>query len=120
MNRNFAAEIVGGMQERQLFLRSIAIRNASDDIQVFNEIRDTVLSPLRFPGQECAISSFSKNIVCAKIILHSMAEWAPSTIVIVWLMVRILAVSQVWFVSLQIRVARASDLFASSEGYMCD
>ena len=42
LNRNFAAEIVGRMQdyqqERQLFLSSIAIRNASDDIQVFNEM----------------------------------------------------------------------------------
>ena len=42
LNRNFAAEIVGRMQdsqeERQVFLSSIAIRNASDDIQVFNEM----------------------------------------------------------------------------------
>ena len=38
LNRNFAAEIVGRMQERQLFLSSIAIRNASHDIQVFNEM----------------------------------------------------------------------------------
>ena len=42
LNRNFAAQIVGRMQdlqqERQAFLSSIAIRNASDDIQVFNEM----------------------------------------------------------------------------------
>ena len=38
LNRYLAAEIVGRMQERQLFLSRIAIRNASDDIQVFNEM----------------------------------------------------------------------------------
>ena len=42
LNRNVAAEIVGRMQdsqqERLLFLSSIAIRNASDEIQVFNEM----------------------------------------------------------------------------------
>ena len=38
LNRNFAAEIVGRMQERQLFLSRIAIRNASDDIRVFDEM----------------------------------------------------------------------------------
>ena len=32
-NRNFSAEIVGRMLERQFFLSRIAIRNASDDIQ---------------------------------------------------------------------------------------
>ena len=38
INRNFAAEIVGRMQKGQLFLSSIAIHNASDDIQVFDEM----------------------------------------------------------------------------------
>ena len=38
LNRNFAAEIVGRMQERQLFLNSIAMHTASDDIHVFNEM----------------------------------------------------------------------------------
>ena len=38
LNRNFAAEIVGRMEERQFSLSSIAIRNASDDIQVLNEM----------------------------------------------------------------------------------
>ena len=38
LNRNFAAGIVGRMQERQLFLSSFAISNALDDIQVFNDM----------------------------------------------------------------------------------
>ena len=56
LNRNFAAEIVGRMQERQLFLSRIAIRNASDDIQVFNEmfvscnVRSCVTIEISGPG----------------------------------------------------------------------
>ena len=60
LNRNFAAEIVGRMQdsqqERQVFLSSIAIRNASDDIQVFNEmfvscnVRSCVAIEISGPG----------------------------------------------------------------------
>ena len=56
LNRNFAAEIAGRMQERQLFLSSIAIRNASDDIQVFNEmfvscyVQSFVTSEISGPG----------------------------------------------------------------------
>ena len=42
LNRNFAAKIVGQIIrlecKRQFFLSRIAIRNASDDIQVFNEM----------------------------------------------------------------------------------
>ena len=56
LNRNFAAEIVGRMQERQLFVSIIAIRNASDDIQVFNEmfvscnVRSCVTMEISGPG----------------------------------------------------------------------
>ena len=79
LNRNFAAEIVGRMQdsqqERQVFLSSIAIRNASDDIQVFNEMFVScnvcsLVSPLRFPGPECAISTFSAYILCVITSFH--------------------------------------------------
>ena len=74
LNRSFAAEIVGRMQERQLFYvvlqLALKFRNAPDDIQVFNEMfvicMYTVLSPLRFQGPECAISIFSEYILCAK------------------------------------------------------
>ena len=48
-----------------------------------------------------------------------MAEWERSAIVTVWFRVRTLLVSQVCLEFLQFRVALA-DLFASSEGYMCD
>ena len=36
INRNFAAELIGLMQEGKLFLISIALCNATVDIQVFN------------------------------------------------------------------------------------
>ena len=55
-NRNFAAEIVGRMQKRQLVSSSIAIRNASDDVQVFNEmfvicyVHSFVASEISRPG----------------------------------------------------------------------
>ena len=82
LNRNFAAEIVGRMQERQLFLSSIAIRNASDDIQVFNEnfvsCYVTVFSPLRFPGPEWALSSFIEYILCIKTCFHPRKSYWPS------------------------------------------
>ena len=48
-----------------------------------------------------------------------MAEWERLAAVTVLLWVRILLVSQDSKEFLQFRVARASDLFASSEGYMC-
>ena len=56
LNQNFAAEIVGRKQERQLFLSRIAIRKASDDIQVFNEmfvscnVRSCVTTEISGPG----------------------------------------------------------------------
>ena len=56
LNRNFAAEIVGRMLERQVFSSRIAIRNASDDIQVFNEmfvscnVRSCVTIEISGPG----------------------------------------------------------------------
>ena len=82
LNQNFAAEIVGQMQERQFFLSSIAICNASDDIQVFNEMfvsyMYTVVSPLRFPGPEFAMSSFSVYIFCAKTHFHLRKSQSPS------------------------------------------
>ena len=57
----------------------------------------TVVSPLRFPGQECAISSFSEYILCAKINFQltqvTLAEWERSIIVTAWFTVRILLVS---------------------------
>ena len=55
LNRNFAAEIVGRMQEATFFSR-IAIRNASDHIQVFNEmfvsrnVRSCVTIEISGPG----------------------------------------------------------------------
>ena len=62
------------MQERQLF-NSIAVRNTSDDIQVFNV--NTVLSPLKFllwalsvlariSNFLALIPSFSEYILCEK------------------------------------------------------
>ena len=108
LNRNFAAEMIGRMQERQLFSSSVPIRNASDDIRVFNEILFvscyTVSSPLRFPGQKCAISSFSEYILCAKTRFHPrQLPWrngnvhCRSAVVIVWFRVRILLVSRLNF-----------------------
>ena len=61
-------------QERQLFFSSIAIRNASDDIQVFNEmfvscyVHSCVITQISEP--ECAISSFSEYILCAITSFH--------------------------------------------------
>ena len=55
LNRNFAADIVGRMQEAN-FLSRIAISNASDDIQVFNEmfvscnVRSCVTIEISGPG----------------------------------------------------------------------
>ena len=56
LNRNFAAEFVGRMQERQVFLSRIAIRDASDDVQVFKEmfvscnVRSCVTTEISGPG----------------------------------------------------------------------
>ena len=50
----------------------------------------------------------------------TMAEWEPSAVVIVRIRVRTLLISLVWFEFLLLLVARASGLFASSEGYVCD
>ena len=78
LNRNFSAEIVGRMHERQLFFSSIAIPNASDDIR---DVMYTVLSPLRFPGQESAISSFSEYILCAKSRFHpETSQWSSGNV----------------------------------------
>ena len=59
----------------------------------------TVVSPLRFPGLESAISSFSEYILCAKARFHliqvTLAEWERTIIVTVWFTVRILLVSPI-------------------------
>ena len=56
-----------------------------------------VVSPLRFPGPESAISSFSEYILYAKtrfyLIQVTLAEWERTIIVTVWFTVRILLVS---------------------------
>ena len=50
-----------------------------------------------------------------------MAEWERSAVVTVWTRVRTLLVSLVWVEFLQLLVALASGLFASSEGlYLLD
>ena len=60
-----------------------------------------VVSPLRFPGPECAISSFREYILCEITSFPSkkdtMSEWERSAVVIVWIRVRVLLVSLVWF-----------------------
>ena len=48
-----------------------------------------------------------------------LAEWERSAVVTVWIRVRILMVSYVWFEFLHFRVAWTSDLFAPSKGYVC-
>ena len=62
------------------FLTSIAIRKASDDVQVFGEmfvgcyVHSFVFSETACP--ECAISSFSECIQCAKTGFHlSKSQW---------------------------------------------
>ena len=91
INRNFAAEIVGRMQESQLFLSSIAIRNAPDDIQVFNDI---------FVTQFCHLWDFQARSVQFQVLLNiysvqrsrevMLAEWERSAVVTVWIRIRIL------------------------------
>ena len=49
-----------------------------------------------------------------------MAEWERSAIVTVWFRVRTLPVSHIGVEILHFRVAWASDLFGSSERYMCN
>ena len=68
----------------------------------------SVLSLLKFPGPECAISSFSEYILCAKTRFHlevTMAERERPANVTVWVRVRILGLSLDWFEFLQYLVA---------------
>ena len=128
LNRNFAAEIVGRMQERQLFLSSIAFRNASDDIQVFNEmfvscnVRSCVTTEISGPGVcnfkfQCIYTLCNHQISSTK---DTMAEWERSTVVTARFRVRIQVGSLIGYGILLFLVVWASVLFASSEGYMCD
>ena len=116
------------MQERQLVLSSIAIRNASDDVQVFNEmfvscyVHSFVTSEISGPDvcnfKFSCVYTLCKDPISSKKV--TMAEWERSAVVTVWIRVRTLLVSLVWFEFLLLQVARASGLFASSEGYICD
>ena len=65
----------------------------------------TVLSTLRFLGPTSAISSFIVYILQISSKKLTMAEWKRSAVVTVWIRVRILLVSLVWFEVLQLPVA---------------
>ena len=122
LDRNFAAEIVA-----TFFLVSIAIRNASVQATPHSSIwRYTVLSPLKFPGPKCAISSFSKYIVYAKYSFHLRKSQRERPAVVtrdcVYQSSKPVGFTRItsrmdWI--LLFLVARASCFFASSEGYMC-
>ena len=123
---NFAAEIVGRMQERQPFVFLVVLQFTMPQttskylMRCSWVVMYTVLSTLRFLGPTSAISSFIVYILQISSKKVTMAELECSAVVTMRVRVRTLLVSIIWVEFLLLRVAWASSLFASSEGYMCD